>query len=251
MARRSPTVAVALLAALTLVVSACTTGSASTAADPIVVSGPQGDGAESSETGSPQSDSAGAPTAAGSDPAAADGGDEQPALSAAEVAARIEQLPTALDVPEFRPGPEPIAISFPAIGVEGSPIDGVGVEPNGELEVPEARRVGWYEYGPSPGQDGSSVLAGHIAADGIDGVFRRLADAEPGDRFDLEFRTGERASFEIIEMAQYDKDELPLPRVFARDGRPVVTLITCGGDFQPSLGSYEDNIVAYAVPVEP
>ena len=28
-----------------------------------------------------------------------------------------------------------------------------------------------------------------------------------------------------------------------------ITLITCGGDFNPSVGSYEDNVVAYAVPV--
>jgi hypothetical protein len=40
-----------------------------------------------------------------------------------------------------------------------------------------------------------------------------------------------------------------LDRIFAKDGDPVLTLITCGGDFNRSLRSYEDNVVTYAVPI--
>lgn len=171
-------------------------------------------------------------------------------LSAQEVADRIVELDTALEV-EFREGPQPVAISIPSVGVNASPIDGVGVEPNGELEVPSAKRVGWYEYGPSPGQVGSSVLAAHIASDGVDGAFRYLSDANVGDQVEVVFDDDSSQTYEIIEMAQYDKDELPFDRVFAREGEPVITLITCGGTFQPSVGSYEDNIVAYAIPLSP
>ena len=46
------------------------------------------------------------------------------------------------------------------------------------------------------------------------------------------------------------KDELPVDRVFSKDGDPVLTLITCGGDFNRSLRSYSDNVVAYAEPID-
>ncbi len=53
----------------------------------------------------------------------------------------------------------------------------------------------------------------------------------------------------MVERAQYDKDELPADRVFAKEGSPSVVLITCGGEFNRSLSSYEDNVVAFAEPV--
>lgn len=168
-----------------------------------------------------------------------------------DIASRIRPLESALDLPPVTSGPQPVAISFASIGVEGSSIDGVGVEANGELTVPGPLRVGWYEFGPRPGDDGSSVLAAHIASGGVDGVFRHLADAAVGDEFELTFDDGSIDRYRLIELVQYDKDDLPIDRVFAREGPSVVTLITCGGAFQPSVGSYEDNVVAYAVPVDP
>lgn len=163
---------------------------------------------------------------------------------------KTRRLETALDIPALATGARPVSMTFPSIGVVDSAIDAVGVEPNGELEVPGPTRVGWYEYGPRPGQNGSAVLAAHIASDGIDGVFRYLDEVSAGDEFRVTFDDGSSADYQVVELSQYDKDELPLDRVFAKDGPPVITLITCGGDFQPSVRSYEDNVVAYAVPIE-
>lgn len=145
--------------------------------------------------------------------------------------------------------PAPVALSIPVLGIEGAPIVDVGVAEDGELEIPGADAVGWYRFGPSPGEAGSAVLAAHIAFNRVPGVFRYLADTSVGDRFSVEFDDGSSQTFEIVEEAQYDKQELPFDRVFAKGGVPFVTLITCGGEFNRSLRSYEDNIVAYAVPV--
>jgi hypothetical protein len=60
---------------------------------------------------------------------------------------------------------------------------------------------------------------------------------------------GSMQSYEVFELAQYGKTELPFDRVFSERGSPVVTLISRGGVFDRSAGSYEDNIVAYARPV--
>ena len=143
----------------------------------------------------------------------------------------------------------PTSISIEGIGVDEAPVVDVGVEENGDMEIPGAKDVGWYRFNPTPGGPGSSVLAAHISYNGTPGVFRYLADVEIGERVVVAFDDGTSTEFEIIELAQYDKQELPDDRVFAKDGDPVLTLITCGGDFNRSLRSYEDNVVAYAVPV--
>ena len=69
--------------------------------------------------------------------------------------------------------------------VDGAVVRPVGVEDSGEMEIPEPEEVGWYEFGTTPGRSGSAVLAAHIAADGIDGVFRYLTEAGEGDRVEV------------------------------------------------------------------
>lgn len=145
--------------------------------------------------------------------------------------------------------PVPIRLRFGAIDVE-APIVPVGVEANAELEVPGATEVGWYEFGPRPGEkEGSAVLAAHVDYNGRRGVFFELRTVAAGDRLEVEFDDGTVRRFEVVSLDQYAKDELPFDRVFARSGTPVLTLITCGGDFDSSARSYEDNVVVYAIPV--
>jgi LPXTG-site transpeptidase (sortase) family protein len=147
------------------------------------------------------------------------------------------------------PSPPPVGLTIDGIDVADAPVIPVGVLDNGEMEIPGRDEVGWYRFGPTPGSEGSSVLAAHIAFDNRPGVFRRLARLELGDLATVSYEDGTTRTFEIIELAQYDKDELPFDRVFAKKGEPVLTLITCGGEFNRSIASYEDNIVAYAIPV--
>jgi LPXTG-site transpeptidase (sortase) family protein len=165
-----------------------------------------------------------------------------------ELAALIQPGGSASTLPETAVGPMPVAMSFEAIGASFAPVVPVGVEPNGDMEIPGAREVGWYQYGPTPGAAGSSVLAAHIAWNGVDGVFRHLTRAEPGQQFTVSFDDGSIAAYEVVAIRQYPKDQLP-DELFVTSGDPQVVLITCGGSFNRALNSYNDNIVAYAVPV--
>jgi hypothetical protein len=47
----------------------------------------------------------------------------------------------------------------------------------------------------------------------------------------------------------YDKDGLPRDRIWRNTGDETLVLITCGGDFNPDINRYRQNIVVYAVPV--
>lgn len=164
------------------------------------------------------------------------------AIRPAGSAAGLDALEVGSDAPQ------PVSMDLPTIGVSNAPIDAVGVEPNGEMEIPGADAVGWYRYGRSPGDVGSAVLAAHIAYNGEDGVFRYLADLEPGDVFSVTYDDGSTQEFTAIGLRQYAKDEAPLDDFFDRSGTPRLVLITCGGDFNRALDSYDDNVVVVAVP---
>jgi len=143
----------------------------------------------------------------------------------------------------------PIGLRAPTIAVEDAQVVDVGVDNNGFMAIPGADEVGWYQYGPTPGERGSSVLAAHIAYNGQEGVFRNLLDLAVGDEVVVLYEDESEMAFEILGIVQYDKDSVPLDDLFERSGQSRLVLITCGGDFNPGLRSYDDNIIAYAVPV--
>jgi hypothetical protein len=66
---------------------------------------------------------------------------------------------------------------------------------------------------------------------------------------EVEYADGRIRRFRVSALASYDKDDLPVADVFRRGGDPWLALVTCGGAFNPSLRSFEENVVAYAVPV--
>ena len=145
-------------------------------------------------------------------------------------------------------GQAPEQISIPALGVDGAEIVPVGLEDNGELEVPGADTVGWYQFGAGVGGgNGSAVLAAHIAYNGLNGVFVSLVDTKVGEQIVVS-RGGVNASYVVTEVAQYGKYDLPSDDLFSESGDEQLVLITCGGSFNPSLQSYDDNVVVVAVP---
>ena len=127
----------------------------------------------------------------------------------------------------------------------------VGVDRStGEMEIPDRPTVaGWYRYGPSPGQPGSAVLAAHIDSRryGI-GPFEALRRAAPGTSIEVAFEDGTSQVFVVTGRQQFGKRDLPVDELFRREGGPTLTLITCGGAFDRSLGRYEDNVVVVAEP---
>lgn len=146
-------------------------------------------------------------------------------------------------------GFQPESISLPSLGVTGAEIVPVGLEDNGELEVPGADGVGWYQFGAGiEGGRGSTVLAAHIAYNGRDGVFRDLADTSVGEQVIVE-RDGQDVVYLVESVTQYGKWDLPIDDLFSESSDERLVLITCGGSFNPSLRSYDDNVVVVATPL--
>jgi hypothetical protein len=148
------------------------------------------------------------------------------------------------------PAPVPTRLEIEAIGVSAD-VEPYGVDTStGQMDVPDnVSDVAWYRYGPSPGEPGSAVMAAHVDLRGLGrGVFYHLERLEPGDVIAVGFDDGTEARFEVRARTRYLKEELPTEVLFSRHGRPMLTLVTCGGGFDSSVSSYDSNVVVYAWP---
>jgi hypothetical protein len=161
---------------------------------------------------------------------------------------RVVARPAVPADPEQRPAPVRLAVL--AHGVDTA-VDPVGVEPDGQMTIPaDVDRVGWYRFGPAPGDDGSAVIAGHVddRDQGL-GAMAPLRDAAVGDEVVVTDAAGTPSRWRVVSREVIQKQALPLDRLFAREGPPRLTLITCGGPFLAEFGSYRDNVVVVAEPV--
>jgi hypothetical protein len=122
---------------------------------------------------------------------------------------------------------------------------------DGALAVPEdPQEIGWWVGSAMPGSaTGSTVLDGHIDSKtaGV-GVLAHLSDLVPGDTVSIVGSTGRMLHYDVVARRVYPKDTGLPPSLFAADGPERLLLISCGGPFDSSRGSYEDNIVVFASP---
>ncbi|MCF2530819.1 class F sortase [Yinghuangia soli] len=140
----------------------------------------------------------------------------------------------------------PTVIRIPAIAVNAR-IVGVGVSPQGELDVPPAERntAGWNTEAVTPGQTGTAVVVGHVDSKDGPAVFYELGRLGKGAKIEIARRDGRTAVFTTYAVRTYDRDDFPATRVYGNSDQPELRVITCGGRFDPGSG-YSGNIVVYA-----
>ena len=141
----------------------------------------------------------------------------------------------------------PLRLHIDDLAVDAA-VEDVGVAPDGTMEIPGPHDVGWYRYGPAPGEQGSVVLAGHIAFDGVDGAFRRLSEIDNGTRVDVTMKDGSTRAYRVVNVDRYRKESLPAA-IWTKRGPERLVLITCGGSFDAERRRYDSNVVATAVPI--
>jgi sortase (surface protein transpeptidase) len=93
------------------------------------------------------------------------------------------------------------------------------------------------------------VIAGHIDSRVGPGVFFHLSQLRPGDHVYVRRADGSLAVFRVTAVQSYAKDRFPTLAVYGPTPDAELRLITCGGTFDPQLGSYLSNTVVYAVQV--
>lgn len=194
-----------------------------------------------SSTGGPEATSDATPAAA---PASAPPADAASPPPVARSDFGIAQQPAAQDAP--------VAVAVAAVGIDLAVVP-VGVRADGQMAIPaRVTEVGWYAFGPAPGAaQGSAVLSAHVDSELGRAPMAALLDVEPGAIVEITTTSGAVLAFRVERVEQLGKQQLPLDELFARDGPPLLRLVTCAGAWDPVAGAYEDNLVVTAIPVAP
>ena len=106
--------------------------------------------------------------------------------------------------------------------------------------------VGWFRYGPTPGQLGSSVILGHVDSYRGPGVFFSLKTLLPGAIISVRLKDGVTTYFRVTRVVEYSKTNFPDALVYGPQGTRSLNLVTCGGAFDRTTGHYESNIVVFS-----
>ncbi len=61
---------------------------------------------------------------------------------------------------------------------------------------------------------------------------------------------GTVAVFAVDRVERHPKDDFPTIEVYGNTDDAQLRLITCGGDFDSAVRSYEDNVIAFATLVD-
>jgi hypothetical protein len=175
-------------------------------------------------------------------------GDRAAGAVAASSSAAGPLVVETVQAPEVAQLPPPNRVRIPAIGVDAA-LESLDVDQAGVLKSPvDYGKPGWYAGGIAPGEVGPAVIAGHVDSARGPAVFYRLRDLKPGD--EIEVARGEQwVRFRVVASERYPKNQFPTDRVYRPTPVPELRLITCGGTFDRSRRSYEDNIVVYAVSI--
>ena len=145
------------------------------------------------------------------------------------------------------PASEPVRIDIPTLGVSAPFETPLGLQPNNEIEVPTGyETVGYYQYGPTPGELGPAVVLGHV--DSIDGpaVFYSLGQLVEGDEIDITRADGSTATFVVTRLERHLQSGFPTEQVYGNINHAGLRLITCSGTFDRGEQRYSHNLIVFA-----
>ncbi|MEU4425811.1 class F sortase [Actinoplanes sp. NPDC024001] len=142
----------------------------------------------------------------------------------------------------------PERLEIPSLDVS-APILEVGLANDGSVDVPPLKRhneAGWFDGGPTPGQFGPALIVGHADTRTGPSVFHDLHRMRPGQEIEVTRADGSLAIFEVNSVETFDKDRLPVDRVYGDYSRPSLRLMTCGGKWLGGREGYADNVIVFA-----
>jgi sortase (surface protein transpeptidase) len=122
----------------------------------------------------------------------------------------------------------------------------IGQNADGTIELPTSYDiVGWYKYGPTPGELGPAIIVGHVDSYKGLAVFWYLKDLKTNDEIDVNRTDGSVAKFVVAKVEEVSQDSFPTDEVYGPINYAGIRLITCGGEFSHATGRYNHNIVVF------
>ncbi len=141
----------------------------------------------------------------------------------------------------------PVWMTIPVINVN-APIEVVGWDEQGlTMALPSSgSSIAWFNASSLPGTFGNAIMAGHVDYIRDVAVFWNLNKLVPGDYVNVFTKDGSQFIYAVDTSTWYDDKAAPVDQIFAWSEEPIVTLITCGGTFDPSTRNYDKRLVVVA-----
>lgn len=176
------------------------------------------------------------------------GGPPQPGNAVAAQYGSTDSLPPA---PDPLPPATPRRITVPSVQVD-APLVPVGLDADGWVNAPPLENnnlAGWYAGAVSPGEQGTSVIVGHVDNETGPSVFYALGALGRGSRIEILRADGRTAVFTVYGIEVFTKRQFPAAAVYEDAPEPELRILTCGGDYSEKKG-YDGNVVVFARLVE-
>lgn len=145
------------------------------------------------------------------------------------------------------PGSTATRIRIPSVRVD-APMTRVSLDPEGWIDAPPPGRpdlAGHFRGSVTPGEQGTSVIVGHVDTGRGPAVFYDLGRLAKNSRVEVARADGTTAVFTVYGVKGFTKRGFPAASVYRPTGAPELRLITCGGAFSEKTG-YQGNVVAFA-----
>ena len=145
----------------------------------------------------------------------------------------------------------PTELRIPSLAIDTKVIS-VGVTEDGNMGVPESfLEAGWFDKGAKPGERGNAVIAAHVDnAKGEPAVFADISKISIGEIIEVADETGETLSYRVTKTKLFTHSEEDTSEVFGTSNKRNLNLITCDGEWNQELKTYEERFVVFSELVE-
>ncbi|ACB62109.1 peptidase C60 sortase A and B [Exiguobacterium sibiricum 255-15] len=125
-------------------------------------------------------------------------------------------------------------------------IEQVGLDKKGAMGTPKnEQQVGWYKFGPRPGDVGNAVIDGHTDTKTGPAVFYQLHELKKGDKINIKDESGRNLVFRVKKLVEYGHLDAPLEKIFGASDQRNLNLITCIGTYDENEGTYDNRLVVF------
>jgi hypothetical protein len=143
---------------------------------------------------------------------------------------------------------KPTKLTIKTIGVN-APFTPLSKDAKGVLQPPPETNknlAGWYADGPTPGELGSAIVAGHVDTKTGPAVFFLLSYLRKGDPVVINRADGTVATFKVDSVQTFSKGAFPDKQVYGDTPDAELRIITCGGAYDHKKKDYKSNVVVFA-----
>ncbi len=157
------------------------------------------------------------------------------------------ESPVATSTTLVLPEANPLRLRIPEIAVDAPFEAPLGLKQNGEIGVPESyETVGYYKFGPTPGEIGPAVVLGHVDSYEGPAVLFRLGQLEVGDEIMIDREDGTTATFAVTALERHEQEGFPTVKVYSDLDYAGLRLITCTGVYDHGSLRYSHNLIVFA-----